>query len=246
MAQSLVATHRSFSVARVRTPYNEFITAPKVRVLKQSGESLGILDIAEARAMAKKEGLDLVLTVNTTSPPICRIMKYTDWQQDAQKRQVAQAEKAPKKPKEVQLSLRIDRADWNRKISDIVRFLNERHPVHVLVKTATLLPDHDAKRREMFHRVVAAVGKAGVFSVPPAKQALAAAAVHATLNNLPQPEGHDAEGAPFSEPYIVFNPVSSSKSSSSTAPSSAAGNKPTASPAGTSANDQPVITTIKS
>ncbi len=40
--------------------YNEFITVPKVRVIDQDGENLGVLYTKEAMAIAREAGLDLV------------------------------------------------------------------------------------------------------------------------------------------------------------------------------------------
>ena len=59
-----------------RVRKNEQIHAPKVRVIDNSGENLGILDIKEALEKAKEAGLDLIEITAKADPPVVRIMEY--------------------------------------------------------------------------------------------------------------------------------------------------------------------------
>ena len=50
--------------------YDEFITVPKVRVIDQDGENLGVLYTREAIAIAQEAGLNLVEVSPGADPPV--------------------------------------------------------------------------------------------------------------------------------------------------------------------------------
>ena len=55
--------------------YNEFITVPKVRVIDENGENLGVLYTREAIGQAAEVGLDLV-EVSPTPIRRCASFRY--------------------------------------------------------------------------------------------------------------------------------------------------------------------------
>jgi len=54
--------------------YNEFITVPKVRVIDDEGENLGVMFTQEAMERAYELGLDLVEVSPTADPPVCKFL----------------------------------------------------------------------------------------------------------------------------------------------------------------------------
>lgn len=90
------------------------------------GEQLGILTIEAALAAAQETGLDLVEISPTAKPPVCKIMDYGKFKYDEKKRQ----QQAKKKQvvvvlKEIKLRPRTDEHDYDFKLRNVRRFLEE-------------------------------------------------------------------------------------------------------------------------
>ena len=65
---------------------NAQITSPRVRVLDSKGKQLGVFAIAEALALAKAQGLDLIEIAPTAKPPVCRLMDYAAFRYEEKRR----------------------------------------------------------------------------------------------------------------------------------------------------------------
>ena len=76
---------------------NYKITSPEVQVITNESENLGILNLKEAIAKAKDEGLDLIEIAPNAKPPVCKIMDMGKFKYDQQKK----ANKAKKKQKKI-------------------------------------------------------------------------------------------------------------------------------------------------
>ncbi|MGI4878338.1 MAG: translation initiation factor IF-3, partial [Janthinobacterium lividum] len=63
--------------------YDEFITVPKVRVIDQDGENLGVLYTKEAIATAHEVGLNLVEVSPGADPPVCKILDVGKFKYEA-------------------------------------------------------------------------------------------------------------------------------------------------------------------
>lgn len=55
---------------------NERIRIPKVRVVDDDGEQLGVMATRDALDRAREKGLDLVEVAPNADPPVCKIMDY--------------------------------------------------------------------------------------------------------------------------------------------------------------------------
>ncbi len=55
------------------TRVNEYIRAPKVRVVTDKGELIGVMSSREAVSKAKSIGLDLVEIASKADPPVCKV-----------------------------------------------------------------------------------------------------------------------------------------------------------------------------
>jgi translation initiation factor IF-3 len=54
--------------------YNEFIQSPKVRVIDENGENLGVMFTREAFEQAQSVGLDLVEISPNADPPVAKFL----------------------------------------------------------------------------------------------------------------------------------------------------------------------------
>lgn len=114
---------------------NDDIRAKEVRLIGADGEQLGIKPIREAMQIAGEANLDLVNVAPTAKPPVCRIMDYGKFRYETQKKE-KEARKNQKivELKEVRLSATIDEHDFQTKLRNVVKFLNEGDKVKLSVR----------------------------------------------------------------------------------------------------------------
>jgi len=117
-----------------RVRVNERIRVREVRVIDETGAQLGIMPPAQAVALARQKGLDLVEVAATANPPVCRITDYGKYQYTEQKRQ-RQARKHQKiiEVKEVKFRPKVDEHDYQFKKRNIERFLHDGDKVKAVI-----------------------------------------------------------------------------------------------------------------
>ena len=100
--------------------------APEVRVSGPTNEPLGIMTIAEALNMAGELDVDLVEISPNAAPPVCRLMDYGKFKYQEQKK-AAEAKSKQKviEVKEVKFRPGTDDGDYNIKVRNIRRFLDD-------------------------------------------------------------------------------------------------------------------------
>lgn len=105
---------------------NEMIRAREVRVIGAEGDQLGILSSAEALAIAKEAGLDLVEVAATSDPPVCRIMDYGKYKYEQQKKKAdAKKRQSVIQIKEIKIRPKTDDHDYETKLRHVRRFLED-------------------------------------------------------------------------------------------------------------------------
>ena len=100
--------------------------APEVRVSGPNNEPIGVLSLAEALRMAGELDVDLVEISPTAVPPVCRLMDYGKFKYQEQKK-AAEAKSKQKviEVKEIKFRPGTDDGDYNIKVRNIKRFLDE-------------------------------------------------------------------------------------------------------------------------
>jgi translation initiation factor IF-3 len=114
---------------------NEQIRVPRVRLIDETGENLGVVQTDAAMEMAERAGLDLVEISPNSDPPVCKILDYGKYKYEAQKR----ANEARKKQKiievkEIKMRPNIDSHDYEVKMRAVHRFLEEGDKVKVTLR----------------------------------------------------------------------------------------------------------------
>ena len=100
--------------------------APEVRLSGPENEPLGIVSITEALRMAGELDVDLVEIAATAVPPVCRLMDYGKFKYQEQKRAAeAKAKQTVIEIKEIKFRPGTDDGDYNIKMRNIRRFLDE-------------------------------------------------------------------------------------------------------------------------
>jgi translation initiation factor IF-3 len=105
---------------------NDEIRIPQVRLIGADGAQVGIVPIGEAKRMAEESGLDLVEISPTAAPPVCRIMNFGKFQYEESKRKQAAKKKQKQiQVKEVKFRPGTDVGDYQVKLRNLIRFLEE-------------------------------------------------------------------------------------------------------------------------
>nr|WP_245528523.1 translation initiation factor IF-3 [Desulfarculus baarsii] len=114
---------------------NESVRAPQVRLISADGEQLGVVSADQALKIAQEAGLDLVEVAPNAAPPVCRVMDYGKYKyEQAKKLQEAKKKQAQTQVKEVKMRPKIDENDFQVKMRNVQRFLEERNRVKVTVQ----------------------------------------------------------------------------------------------------------------
>jgi translation initiation factor IF-3 len=114
---------------------NEEITVPEIRLQGLEGEQLGIVSVRAALQMAEEAEVDLVEIAPTANPPVCRIMDYGKFKYQEQKRaHEAKLKQKQVQVKEVKLRPGTDENDYQIKLRNMTRFLEEEDKVKVTLR----------------------------------------------------------------------------------------------------------------
>lgn len=114
---------------------NDQIEFSKVQVVNSNGEKVGLLPIKKAIELAEEEGLDLVLVSPNPSNPVCKILDYSKYKFEMNKK----AKESKKKQKvieikEVRLSPNIDKHDLETKAKNASKFIDAGNKVKVTMR----------------------------------------------------------------------------------------------------------------
>ena len=114
---------------------NTDILNDEVRCISPDGEQLGVMKTADAIAEADAQGLDLVEVSPNTDPPVCKILDYGKFKYEAQKKK-NEAKKKQKiiEVKEIKLRPNIDEHDYQVKMRNVQKFLDEGDKVKVTMR----------------------------------------------------------------------------------------------------------------
>lgn len=113
----------------------------------------------EALRMAEEQHLDLVEVAPKAKPPVCRIMDFGKYRYEQQKRE-KEAKKKQKtiSIKEVKLRPNIEQHDFDVKVKNAVRFVQEGNKVKVTIMFRGRELSHPELGREILDRVAATLG----------------------------------------------------------------------------------------
>ena len=100
--------------------------APEVRLIGPENEPLGVVSLAEALRLAGEQDVDLVEVVAAANPPVCRLIEYGKFKYHEQKK-AAEAKSKQKviEVKEIKFRPGTDDGDYNIKMRNIKRFLED-------------------------------------------------------------------------------------------------------------------------
>lgn len=105
---------------------NRNIRVPEIRLIDEEGEQVGVVATSEALARAEELDLDLVEIDPNAQPPVCRIMDYGKHKFELSKKQQAAKKKQKQiQVKEVKFRPGTDEGDYQVKLRNLRRFLED-------------------------------------------------------------------------------------------------------------------------
>lgn len=123
------------SIAAKQPLINEEINEKQVRVIGADNEQLGIMSSKDALKKAEEADLDLVLIAPQAAPPVCRIMDYGKHRfEQAKKEKEARKNQKQSELKEINMFLNIDVNDFNRKVAQANKFLQNGDKVKIKIR----------------------------------------------------------------------------------------------------------------
>ncbi|WAT17698.1 translation initiation factor IF-3 [Aurantiacibacter sp. MUD11] len=147
--------------------YDQYIQAEKVRVIDENGENLGVMYTDEAIEQAADAGLNLVEVSPNANPPVCKFLDVGKYRYEAQKKANA-ARKTQKTQdiKEVKMRPNIDTHDYDVKMRNVNKFIENGDKVKVTLRFRGREMAHQHLGMDLLKRVqddVAEIAKVEAF-----------------------------------------------------------------------------------
>ncbi|NCF11192.1 MAG: translation initiation factor IF-3 [Gammaproteobacteria bacterium] len=136
------------------TRLNDDITAPQVRLIGAGGEQVGIVTLEEAQQASLDADMDLVEISPTAEPPVCKIMDYGKFRfEENKKRHEAKKKQKQIQIKEVKFRPNTDIGDYNVKLRNLTRFLEEGDKTKVTLRFRGREMAHQELGLELLQRI---------------------------------------------------------------------------------------------
>ncbi|AKS42040.1 Translation initiation factor IF-3 [Wenzhouxiangella marina] len=127
-----------------------------MRVVGSEGDQIGVMGIRDALARAEEEGMDLVEIAPQADPPVCRIMDWGKFRFEAQKKaQAARKKQKQIQVKEIKFRPGTDDHDYDVKMRNLRRFIEEGNKVKVTLRFRGREMAHQELGRDLLKRVEA-------------------------------------------------------------------------------------------
>jgi len=133
---------------------NDRIRANEIRLIGADGENVGVVTPQQAMGLAEDAGLDLVEISPNAVPPVCKIMDFGKFKYEQQKRE-SEARKKQKiiEVKEVKFRPNTDTHDYEVKMRNVVKFLENGDKVKITLRFRGREMAHQNLGRELLERV---------------------------------------------------------------------------------------------
>ncbi len=121
-----------FNNREPKTRINKAIRAKELRVVTDSGETLGVLSLSDALQAAEDRKLDLIEISPKATPPVAKIMDYGKFRYDTgRKAREIKAKSHVTETKNAQVKIGTSENDQSLKAKRIAEWLQEGHRVKV-------------------------------------------------------------------------------------------------------------------
>ena len=147
---------------------NEEIRASKVRLIGPTGEQIGVVDTGDALAAARENDLDLVLIAESSDPPVAKIMDFGKRLYEEKKAKAAAKKKQHQlQVKEIKFRPGTDVGDYQVKLRNLVRFLEDGDKAKVTIRFRGREMAHQELGMQMLERLERDLEEHGIVEARP-------------------------------------------------------------------------------
>ena len=133
-----------------------------MRLTGEDGEQIGIVSLRAALEAAEEAGVDLVEIAPMAKPPVCRLMDFGKYKyEEAKRAHEAKQKQKQIQVKEVKLRPGTDENDYQIKLRNLIKFLNEGDKAKVTLRFRGREMAHQELGLELLNRVAADVTETG-------------------------------------------------------------------------------------
>lgn len=127
------------------------------------------MDIREAMRIAQETGLDLVEVAPNVNPPVCRVMDYSRFKYEQEKRErEAKKKQHISRLKELKVGPTIEEHDYQVKLHHLQRFLKRGDKVKISMRFRGRQMAHVDLGRDVLERLIRDSSDIGEVEKPPA------------------------------------------------------------------------------
>ena len=113
---------------------NDEVHTPTSRLSGVDGSQLGLFGLRDALRIANEQNLDLVEIAPNAEPPVCKVMDYSKYKYDQdRKAKAARKNQSRVEVKEMKFRPKIDMGDYETKKNHVLRFLKKGARVKVTI-----------------------------------------------------------------------------------------------------------------
>lgn len=137
-------------------------------MIDAEGQQLGVVSTHEAKRISEEAGLDLVEVSPEAKPPVCRIMDYGKYKFQMSKRKAAAKKKQKQiQIKEIKLRPATEEADYQVKMRNIMKFLENGDKAKVTVRFRGREMSHPELGMQLLNRLIAELAEVGMVEQHP-------------------------------------------------------------------------------
>ncbi len=151
-----------------------------MRLIGAQGEQLGIVSINKALEISNQHELDLVEVAPQVNPPVCRVMDFSKFKYDQEKKE-RQAKKHHRQVhlKEIRLKPNIKEHDYQVKLKQLVGFLQRKDKVKINLFFRGRQMEHMDLGKKLLNRFIGDALKYGQLVKKPALEGRIVSAIMA-------------------------------------------------------------------
>jgi len=139
-----------------------------VRLIGEDGKQFGVVRINEALRIAQEAGLDVVEVAPNVSPPVCRIMDYSKFKYEQEKKErEAKKKQHVTHVKELKIGPKIEEHDYQVKLHHLERFIKRLDKVKITMRFRGRQMQHVDLGRNILDRVIKDISPVGEVESPP-------------------------------------------------------------------------------
>ena len=193
------------------------IRVPQRRVVDEDGSQLGVMPTGEAFRLAQERGLDLVEVAPMAVPPVARLLDYGHFKyEQARRDKEARRHQRSVEFKEIRLTPKIGKGDFDTKVRRAIQFLEDGDRVKVAVQFRGRELSHAYIGRDLLIKFGELIKEHGTVERQPLLEGKSMSIVVASTHKpKPQPQAAEppaerSNGAPARAPARAGSPDAAS------------------------------------